>query len=97
MDSIIIILEVIIIALGAVSIALLIKLGSGNGKDISQEIGRNREELSAALGKVTDRLTAMTKENYESRIALSESLNDKLNVIRTQNTEQNEKQTAVAG
>lgn len=94
MDTVIIALEVIIIALGGVCIALLLKLRSERGTDMREELSRNREELSSAVTGVSEKISAMTKENYESRINLSESINDKLNAIRTQNAEQNERQTA---
>lgn len=94
MDTIIIALEVIIIALGGVCVTLLLRLRSERGTDMREEFRKNREELSSGVTGVSEKISAMTKENYESRINLSESINDKLNAIRAQNAEQNERQTA---
>lgn len=96
MDIVIIILEIIIITLGAVVIALLMKIGAKNrSNNIHEELRINREETAKSLTGVSEKISAMTKENYESRLSLTESMNDKMNAIRTQNVEQSDRQTRI--
>lgn len=95
MDIIIVILQIISIAFSAVCVFLLLRPGTKSETNIYEQLRINREEITASLSGVSEKISSMTKENYESRLSLSESINDKLNSIRLQSMQQNEKQTAI--
>ncbi len=105
MDEIII-LCVISIVLSIVCIALIISLKKNKNDDlIYEEFRRNREETAkanietrrettVALEKIEGKLSQMVKENYESRLDLTERVSKSLNNIQEQNALSAEKQTA---
>lgn len=64
---------------------------SGN----AEEFERNRRETAVSLGEMTQRLDQMTRQNYETLLKLNKDMTESLNLIRTNNMEQNEKQTRV--
>ena len=45
----------------------------------------SREETTASLGKIEDKLSQMLKENYQSRIDLTEKISASLKSIQEQN------------
>ena len=109
-------MDVLIVALGAISIvlsivciALISSLKKNKDNDaIYEEFRRNREEMAreskdsrqetaAALAKVENKLNDMVKENYESRINLTEKIASSLKSIQEQNALSSEKQTKVIG
>lgn len=59
----------------------------------AEEFERNRRETSKSLEAMTERLDAMTRQNYETLLKLNKDMTDSLNLIRTVGSEQNEKQT----
>ena len=59
----------------------------------AEEFERNRRETSKSLEAMTERLDAMTRQNYETLLKLNKDMTDSLNLIRTVGFEQNEKQT----
>ena len=71
---------------------MLMKQNYGNN---AQEFERNRRETADSLDKMTDKLDAMTRQNFESILKLNKDITDSLNLIRNSNIEQNEKQTRV--
>ena len=101
MEYIIIVLLVLLLVLSAAIIAVLLKIkGRDDSAGMLDEFRKNREELTRGtdgirtevgenIKTVSSSLEKMTKENYESRITLSESLN----AIRVQNAEHSERQT----
>lgn len=109
MDILIVIIGAISIVLSIVCIALVLSLKkNGNNDGIFQEFSRNRQEMSqsnketraetiAALGKIENKLNDMVKENYESRINLTEKIGESLKAIQEQNAQSSEKQTKVIG
>jgi DNA recombination protein RmuC len=75
---------------------------------IYEEFRRNREEMAssnrearqettAALSKVENKLNEMVKENYESRINLTEKISNSLKSIQEQNALSSERQTKIIG
>lgn len=77
-----------------------------NDSAIYEEFRRNREEMArssketrddttAALGKIENKLNDMLKENYQSRIDLTEKIGASLKSIQEQNAQSAEKQTRV--
>lgn len=76
--------------LGAVML-MLKQSSSGN----AEEFERNRRETANSLSQMTDKLDTMTRQNYETILKLNKDMTDSLNLIRTNNAEQNEKQTRV--
>lgn len=92
-----------------VVIALLLSLKKkAESKDFSGEFSINREEaarsaketreeISKGLEKVDARLNEMTKENFNSRLELSDKLGKSLSEIQKNNLEQNERQMRVLG
>ena len=92
-----------------VVIALLLSLKKkAESKDFSGEFSINREEaarsaketreeISKGLEKVDARLSEMTKENFNSRLELSDKLGKSLSEIQKNNLEQNERQMRVLG
>lgn len=109
MDIIIVLLGAISIVLSIVCIALISSLKKNKDNDaIYEEFRRNREEMAreskdsrqetaAALAKVENKLNDMVKENYESRINLTEKIASSLKSIQEQNALSSEKQTKVIG
>ena len=105
MDILIVVLTVVSVILSAVCIALVLSLKKGKSDDaIFQEFRRNREEMakssretreetSAALGKIEDKLSAMIKENYQSRIDLTDKISATLKQIQEQNLQSAERQS----
>lgn len=76
--------------LGAVML-MLKQSSSGN----AEEFERNRRETANSLSQMTEKLDTMTRQNYETILKLNKDMTDSLNLIRTNNAEQNEKQTRV--
>ena len=76
--------------LGAV--LMLMKQNSGSN---AEEFERNRRETANSLNQMTEKLDTMTRQNYETLIKLNKDMTESLNLIRTNNMEQNEKQTRV--
>ncbi len=76
--------------LGAVML-MLKQSSSGN----AEEFERNRRETASSLSRMTEKLDTMTRQNYETILKLNKDMTDSLNLIRTNNAEQNEKQTRV--
>ena len=106
-DILIIIFGAIIVALSVVLIALVLSLKKNKNNDaIYEEFRRNREEMarsgkesreetSAALGKIENKLSEMLKENYQSRIDLTDKIGASLKSIQEQNAQSTERQTRV--
>ncbi len=104
MDLITVILGAISIVLSIVCIVLVVSLKRSKNDDlIYEEFRRNREETAksnaaarrettAALEKIEGKLSAMVKENYESRMELTEKISKSLNNIQEQNALSAEKQ-----
>ena len=109
-------MDIIIVALGAISIvlsiiciALISSLKKNKDNDaIYEEFRRNREEMAssnrearqetaAALSKVENKLNEMVKENYESRINLTEKISNSLKSIQEQNAISSDRQTKIIG
>ena len=76
--------------LGAVML-MLKQSSSGN----AEEFERNRRETANSLSQMTEKRDTMTRQNYETILKLNKDMTDSLNLIRTNNAEQNEKQTRV--
>ena len=97
MEVLIVVLSIISIALSVACIALVLSLKSNKNNDfIHEEFRRNREELaesvalsrretSQAIAGVETKLSAMIKENYESRINTTEKIEAVLKSIQEQN------------
>lgn len=54
-----------------------------------------RGEMSTSIRSMMDELNKMTKQNFEHRINLTETLSSSLNNIRNHNIEQNERQSKI--
>ena len=105
MDILTMILVLVSVALSCVCIALIMSVKkSGSNDAIYEEFRRNREEMakssretreetSAALGKIEDKLSAMIKENYQSRIDLTDKISATLKQIQEQNLQSAERQS----
>ena len=74
------------------AILMLMKQNSGSN---AEEFERNRRETAESLGRMTEKLDTMTRQNYETLLKLNKDMTDSLNLIRTNSMEQNEKQTRV--
>jgi len=74
--------------------AMLISFERSNGNN-SQEFERNRREVADNLRVMSDKLEAMTRQNYENIMKLNKDMTDSLNLIRTANMEMSEKQTRI--
>ena len=97
MEVLIVVLSIISIVLSVTCIALVLSLKSNKNNDfIHEEFRRNREELaesvalsrretSQAIAGVETKLSAMIKENYESRINTTEKIEAVLKSIQEQN------------
>lgn len=109
MDTIIVILGAVSIILSIICIVLVASMKNNKDNDfIHEEFRRNREELSketaqsrrettASIAKVEEKLSAMTKENYESRINMTEKIEATLKLLQEQNAVNAERQTKVIG
>ncbi|MBS7360506.1 MAG: DNA recombination protein RmuC [Oscillospiraceae bacterium] len=103
-DILVIIFGLLSVVLSVIVIVLLANSKkNGNNSEIYEEFRRNREETSrsnkemredttAALGKIENKLNEMVKENYQSRIDLVEKVQASLKAIQEQNYESAEKQ-----
>ena len=106
-ELLVILFGALTVALSIVCIVLVISLKKGKDNDaIYEEFRRNREEMArsgkesreettAALGKIEVKLNEMLKENYQSRIDLTEKVSASLKSIQEQNAQSSEKQTRV--
>ena len=106
-ETLLILFGAITVALTIVCIVLIASLKKNKNDDaIFEEFRRNREEMArsskdsrqettAALGKIEEKLNNMLKENYQSRIDLSEKVEKSLKDIQEQNAQSSEKQTRV--
>lgn len=103
-DILVIVFGLLSVVLSVIVIVLLANSKkNGNNSEIYEEFRRNREETSrsnkemredttAALGKIENKLNEMVKENYQSRIDLVEKVQSSLKAIQEQNYESAEKQ-----
>ena len=106
-EILVILFGVLSVVLSIVCIVLVLSLKKNKNDDaIYEEFRRNREEMArsskesrddttAALGKIENKLNEMLKENYQSRIDLSEKVEKSLKDIQEQNAQSSEKQTRV--
>ena len=106
-ETLVILFGALTVALTIVCIVLITSLKKNKNDDaIFEEFRRNREEMArsskdsrqettAALGKIEEKLNNMLKENYQSRIDLSEKVEKSLKDIQEQNAQSSEKQTRV--
>ena len=97
MEILIVVLSIISIVLSIICISLVLSLKSNKNNDfIHEEFRRNRAELNDAVARsrqetaqaiagVESKLSAMTKENYESRISTTEKIESVLKGIQEQN------------
>ena len=109
METIIVILGAISVVLSVICIVLVASLKSNKSNDfIHEEFRQNRSELSKelmnsrgettfAISKVEEKLSAMTKENYESRINTTEKIESTLKNLQEQNAASAEHQAKVIG
>ncbi len=109
MDILIVALGAISVVLSIICIALISSLKKNKDNDaIYEEFRRNREEMAssnrearqetaAALSKVENKLNEMVKENYESRINLTEKISNSLKSIQEQNAISSDRQTKIIG
>ncbi len=109
MDILIVALGAISIALSIACMVLILSLKKNKDNNaIYEEFRRNRQEMAqsnketrtettAALGKIEQKLNDMVKENYESRINLTEKIGESLKSIQQQNAESSDRQTKVIG
>ena len=74
------------------AILMLMQQNSGSS---AEEFERNRRETANSLNQMTEKLDAMTRQNYETLLKLNKDMTESLNLIRTNSMEQNEKQTRV--
>lgn len=72
------------------ALSLYLQQTSGNN---SKEFESNRREMTESLNFMTKKLEDMTIQNYETLIKLNKDMTESLNLIRTTNTELNEKLT----
>lgn len=103
-NIIIIILVVVSLLMTGICISLLLSLKKNKNDDaLHEEFRKNREEASrsecqmrqettAALEKIEVKLNNMLKENYQSRIDLTEKIGASLKSIQEQNAESSERQ-----
>ena len=106
-ELLVILFGALTVALSIVCIVLVISLKKGKDNDaIYEEFRRNRDEMArsgkesrkettAALEKIELKLNEMLKENYRSRIDLTEKVEDSLKSIQHQNAQSSEKQMRV--
>lgn len=103
-NIIIIILVAVSLLMTGICISLLLSLKKNKNDDaLHEEFRKNREEASrserqmrqettAALEKIEVKLNNMLKENYQSRIDLTEKIGASLKAIQEQNAESTERQ-----
>ncbi len=103
-DILIIIFGALTVALSVILIALILSQKKNKNNDaVYEELRRNREETarsakemreetSQALGKIEVKLNEMLKENYQSRIDLTEKISASLKSIQEQNAQSSERQ-----
>ena len=108
-EILIILFGALTVALSIICIVLVLSLKKNKNDDaIYEEFRRNREEMAksgkearqettASLGKIEDKLSQMLKENYQSRIDLTEKIAESLKAIQEQNAQSSERQTRVIG
>ena len=72
--------------------ALTLYLQQTTGSN-AKEFERNRREMTESLNFMTKKLEDMTVQNYETLMKLNKDMTEALNLIRTSNSEQNEKLT----
>ena len=108
-EILIILFGALTVALSIVCIVLVLSLKKNKNNDaIYEEFRRNREEMAragresreettASLGKIEDKLSQMLKENYQSRIDLTEKISASLKSIQEQNIQSSERQSKVIG
>ena len=106
-EILIILFGALTVALTIVCIVLVMSLKKNkNDAAIYEEFRRNREEMArsskesrddttAALGKIENKLNDMLKENYQSRIDLTDKIGASLKSIQEQNAQSSEKQARV--
>ncbi len=106
-EILVILFGVLTAVLSIVCIVLVLSLKKNKNDDaIYEEFRRNREEMArsskesrddttAALGKIENKLNEMLKENYQSRIDLTEKIGASLKSIQEQNAVSSEKQARV--
>lgn len=63
------------------------------GSTVSDGFERNRRELSGQLAQMNDKLSDMTKQNYENQLQISASVTKSLNSIRESNAQDTERQS----
>jgi len=109
LENLIILFGALTIALTIVCIVLVLSLKKNkNDTAIYEEFRRNREEMAktskesreettASLDKIEYRLNQMLKENYQSRIDLTEKISASLKTIQEQNIQSSERQARVIG
>lgn len=103
-DILIVIFGALTVALSVILIALILSQKKNKNNDaVYEELRRNREETarsakemreetSQALGKIEVKLNEMLKENYQSRIDLTEKISASLKSIQEQNAQSSERQ-----
>ncbi len=106
-DILVIVFGALTVALTIICISLVFSLKKNKNDDaIYEEFRRNREEMAraskdsrddttAALNKIENKLNDMLKENYQSRIDLTEKIGTSLKSIQEQNAQSSEKQARV--
>lgn len=106
-NLIIIVLVAVSLLMTGICISLLLSLKKNKNSDaIYEEFRKNREEASrsdremrvettAALEKIEGKLNNMLKENYQSRIDLTEKIGESLKSIQEQNAESSERQMRI--
>ena len=106
-DILVIVFGALTVVLTIVCITLIFSLKKNKNDDaIYEEFRRNREEMAraskdsrddttAALNKIENKLNDMLKENYQSRIDLTEKIGNSLKSIQEQNAQSSEKQARV--
>ncbi|MBR0534743.1 MAG: DNA recombination protein RmuC [Clostridia bacterium] len=107
MDILTIILLGVSVVLSVICIALISSLRNNSEKDfiheefrrsrqeLADENARSRKETNEAIGKVDEKLAAMTRENYESRIKMTEKIEESLKSIQEQNSVASQRQTQI--
>ena len=97
MDTIIIALCVLNLAGLAAILVLVVKLGGKGAENAAlAEMSRQlRDEIAAGNSHVSDKIADMTRENYQSRIELAESINKSLVDIRDKNADHSDRQARI--
>ncbi len=104
-ETLIILFGALTVALSIICIVLVLSLKKSKDNDaIYEEFRRNREEMArsgretreetnVALGKIEEKLSTMVKENYQSRLDMSEKISASLKSIQEQNFQSAERQS----